>query len=140
MNCRRWVTLLVLMTGVPGAMAADWIRPGITTNQPVWGCRGGLLWAVPSAGFRPVEPRGLIRLGYPVLAGGQYDLVNFIAIEPIVQGRRGFSELEHSQLDGLAGKRIWAERRSEEMAANLGFRRDPKGLERPGEVRRVAPG
>ena len=51
----------------------------------------------------------LIRLGYPVLADHNYDLINFIAIEPIVGRNRGFSELERSQLDGIPGKRIWAE-------------------------------
>ena len=91
------------------AGGADWIRPGLSTNQPVWGLWGGLLWAVAPGGFRAGEPRGLIRLGYPVLADKGYDLINFIAIEPVVRGRRGFSELEHSQLDGLDGKRIWAE-------------------------------
>jgi hypothetical protein len=98
---------LVCLFGLVTAPAADWVRPGMTTNQPVWGLRGGLLWALPPGGFRPPEPRGLIRLGYPVLPGGGYDLVNFIAIEPIVAGRRAFSELEKSQLDKVAGKRIW---------------------------------
>jgi len=92
----------------PGA-GVDWVRPGITTNQPVWGIRGGLLWTIPPAGFRGGEPRGLIRLGYPVLADHSYDLINFIAVEPIVGRNRGFSELERSQLDGLPGKRIWSE-------------------------------
>lgn len=87
----------------------DWVRPGVNTNHPVWGIRGGLLWAIPPAGFRGHEPRGLIRLGSPVLTNQSYDLVNFIAIEPIAGGRRGFSELERSQLDGVAGKRIWAD-------------------------------
>jgi hypothetical protein len=63
---------------------------------------------VPPAGFRGGEPRGLVRLGYPVLGEKGYDLINFIAIEPIVRGQRGFSELERSQLDGVPGKRIWA--------------------------------
>jgi hypothetical protein len=91
------------------ASAADWVRAGANTNQPVWGVRGGLLWAVHPGGFRPGEPRGLIRIGYPVLPGGGYDLVNFIAIEPVVKGRKGFSELEPSRLDGVAGKRLWAD-------------------------------
>ena len=52
-------------------------------------------------------PRGLIRLFSPVLEGGRYDLVNFIAIEPVVGGKRGLSELELSRLDGVPGKRIW---------------------------------
>jgi hypothetical protein len=50
----------------------------------------------------------LIRLRYPVLSDGGYDLINFIAIEPVVSGRKGFSELESSQLDGVPGKRLWA--------------------------------
>jgi hypothetical protein len=39
---------------------------------------------------------------------GDYELINFIAIEPIVQGRRGFSELEFSKLDQKNGKRLRA--------------------------------
>src|SRR5579859_94429 len=105
----RALVLLLLLVEIARAGAVDWVRPGLTTNQTVWGIRGGLLWAVAPAGFRAGEPRGLIRLGYPVLAGDSYDLINFIAVEPIVSGRRGFSELEHSRLDGIAGKRIWAQ-------------------------------
>ncbi len=71
----------------------------------------------------------MIRLGYPVLRGEGYDLINFIAIEPIVNGRRGFSELEHSHLDGVAGKRIWAESLSNDTA-------DPV----PGQLRRQSDG
>jgi hypothetical protein len=101
--------LFISILSAFGSLAGDWIRPGVTTNQPIWGIRGGLLWAIPPAGFRGGEPRGLIRLGYPVLPCNGYDLINFIAIEPIVGGNRGFSELERSQLDGIPGKRIWAE-------------------------------
>ena len=89
--------------------AADWVRAGLNTNQPMWGVRGGLLWAVPPGGFRAAGgPRGLIRLGYPISTNGGYSLINFIAVEPIVNGRRGFSELELSALDHTRGKRIWA--------------------------------
>ena len=70
------------------------------------------------------EPRGLIRIYSPVLPGGKYDLMNFIAIEPIVAGRRGFSEMERSRLDGVPGKRIWT-------AAESGA---------PGEVVKMEPG
>ncbi|HTS70909.1 MAG TPA: hypothetical protein VMO17_18145 [Terriglobia bacterium] len=101
--------LLSLFGFLPVGVGGEWIRPGLNTNQPVWGVRGGLLWALAPAGFRNREPRGLIRLGYPVLREGGYDLVNFIAVEPIVNGRRGLSELEQSHLDGVPGKRIWAE-------------------------------
>lgn len=116
----RAPVLVILLTALSPAGAADWVRPGLSTNQTVWGIRGGLLWAVPPAGFRPGEPRGLIRLGYPVLPGGGYDLINFIAIEPIVKGRRGFSELEHSNLDGAAGKRIWIQSEGDEIDRGSG--------------------
>jgi hypothetical protein len=111
--------MVLLLTEASRASTDDWVRPGLSTNQPVWGIRGGLLWAVAPAGFRPGEPRGLIRLGYPVLPEGRYDLINFIAVEPIVSGRRGFSELEHSPLDEVAGKRIWAQGESDGKATNL---------------------
>ena len=85
------------------------MRAGLNTNQPMWGVRGGLLWAVPPGGFRAAGgPRGLIRVGYPISTNGGYSLINFIAVEPIVKGRRGFSELELSALDQTRGKRIWA--------------------------------
>jgi hypothetical protein len=107
---RVWLPGFLLLRGaIPVAAGSDWIRPGLSTNQSVWGLRAGLVWAVAPAGFRGGEPRGLLRLGYPVLLDQRYDLINFIAIEPIVHGRRGFSELERSQLDHLRGKRIWAE-------------------------------
>ena len=105
---RHLSALFALLATFSVAAETDWVRPGVNTNQPVWGIRGGLLWAVAPAGFRPGEPRGLIRLGYPVLPAKRYDLINFLAIEPIVAGHRGFSELERSQLDAVAGKRIWA--------------------------------
>jgi hypothetical protein len=54
-----------------------------------------------------------------VLSGNRYDLINFIAIEPIVAGRRGFSELERSELDGVAGKRIQVESSEGISATNL---------------------
>jgi hypothetical protein len=84
------------------------VRAGVNTDRPTWGIRGGLLWGLPPSAGRSDGPRGLIRLRYPVLPNGGEDLINFIAIEPIVQGRRGFSELEWSQLDDVRGKRLWA--------------------------------
>jgi hypothetical protein len=72
----------------------------------------------------------LIRLGYPVLPERRYDLINFIAVEPIVGGRRCFSELEHSQLDGMAGKRIWAAESGGALSTNLV----------PGQVRELSAG
>lgn len=94
------------LLGIAGVAAADWMRAGFGTNQPVWGSVGGLQFAIAPAGFRPNEPRGLIRVGYPILRSGRYDLVNFIAVEPVVDGEKGFSELERSRLDDVPGKRF----------------------------------
>jgi hypothetical protein len=124
----RALVLVASLAVTPRVGAANWVRPGLSTNQPVWGIRGGLLWAVAPAGFRAGEPRGLIRLGYPVLPEGRYDLINFIAVEPVVKGRRGFSELEHSQLDGVAGKRIWGQGEGRGKATNLVAGRLQNGL------------
>ena len=92
--------LLVPLTGFG---AADWIH----TNQPLWGLRKGLQFAVYPAGFGAHNnggPRGLLRVGAPVLPDGSHTLVNFIAVEPVVQGQRGFSELEWSARDQAQGK------------------------------------
>jgi hypothetical protein len=113
--------------------APDWLRGKFNLLQPAWfdllqpawGLHGGLVYAIlpgiskgtssessnntatTLATKSQTAPRGLIRLFSPVLDGGRYDLVNFIAIEPVVGGKRGLSELEHSRLDGVPGKRIW---------------------------------
>jgi hypothetical protein len=129
---KHWFIVAALLAVAPIAGAADWIRPGVNTNLPIWGFRGGLLWAVAPAGFRGQEPRGLIRLGYPVLPESKYDLINFIAIEPVVQGRRGFSELEQSQGDGRQGKRIWTENKNGAVVPNGApglLRKRPDGSE-----------
>lgn len=99
----------VLSPAGEAAPRVEWVRAGLHNNTPSWGVRGGLLWGLPPAtGPSRDGPRGLIRLRSPVLPGGGYDLINFIAIEPIVSGRRGFSELERSGLDGVPGLRLEA--------------------------------
>jgi len=94
----------------PGtALAADWVRAGVNTNQPVWGLTDGVQFAIPPGGFSGGEggPRGLIRIGYPTLPGNRYDLINFIAVEPVVGQTRGYSELEKSRFDDRQGKWLW---------------------------------
>jgi hypothetical protein len=91
---------------VTEATGAGWLRPEAGTNQLVWGLPAGLHFAIFPAGFTGGDggPRGLIRIGYPTLTNGQYDLINFIAIEPVVGEVRGYSELEQSHSDGQRGK------------------------------------
>jgi hypothetical protein len=121
------------------SVALDWVRPGLNTNAPVWGLRGGLLFAIPPGGFTGGEggPRGLIRLGYPTLPDGGYDLINFIAIEPIVQGRRGFSELERSAMDQIDGKRLWVLQNGTRGSQTAPL---PSPMLDPGVLRFPAPG
>ncbi len=90
-------------------VGVGWVRAGLNTDRSIWGVRGGLLWGLPPRTGPSDGPRGLIRLRYPVLPNGNVDLINFIAIEPIVSGHRGFSELEWSRLDNVRGKRLWAQ-------------------------------
>ncbi|HOW70972.1 MAG TPA: hypothetical protein PKY77_10255 [Phycisphaerae bacterium] len=108
----QWAVVWVVAAAA--APATEWVRGGPDGRQPAWGVRGGLQFAIPPASK---GPRGLVRVLSPTLPGGQYDLINFIAVEPIVKGQRGFSELEHSRLDRLAGKRFWVE--PDEMAGEI---------------------
>jgi hypothetical protein len=88
----------------PPVEKGPWIIPAPGRNaEPYWGVRGGIavgLW--PTGG-----PRGLLRIYTPYLGQPRLRMINFIAVEPIVQGRRGFSELERSKQDGTAGKAMW---------------------------------
>ena len=126
-------SIFVLLLGVP-VVGAEWIRPGVNTNAPIWGVRGHLQFALHPGGFggREGGPRGLIRLGYPTLTNGGYDLINFIAVEPIVRGRKGFSELEKSAFDGKPGKVFWT---GDSAQPEL-----PETKWDAGTVREIAPG
>lgn len=81
-----------------------WIVPAEgDASLPAWGIKGKImvgLW--PTGG-----PRGLIRIFTPYVAGGKQSRINFIAIEPIVDGRRGYSEMEASIYDERPGKVMW---------------------------------
>jgi hypothetical protein len=82
--------------------ASPWLRGD---GEPRWGHPDGI-----QVGLHPLGgPRGLLRIYTPYLAHASNPLINFIAVEPIPAGRteRGYSELEHSALDGVRGKRMW---------------------------------
>ena len=83
-----------------------WLRPSSKSPaEPIIGFKDGIrigLWPAQNG------PRGLIRIYAPyVFPKGELSRINFIAIEPVVNGRRSFSELERSKLDILGGKRLW---------------------------------
>jgi hypothetical protein len=117
----------------PAISSSKWVQGEFGGIRPRWGIAGGLLFGIhPGDKKGDGEPRGLIRIYSPVLPRGKYDLINFIAIEPIVAGRRGFSEMERSRLDHEQGKRMWT-------AADSGTPVDVVKME-PGKITRLASG
>ncbi|HEY6227725.1 MAG TPA: hypothetical protein VI282_11445, partial [Verrucomicrobiae bacterium] len=70
----RFLLTHLLCLSIAPTFGADWVEGRFGTNEFVWGSKGGLVFAIPPSGFRAREPRGLIRLGYPVLTNGAYDL------------------------------------------------------------------
>ena len=94
-----------------------WLRPAAGERAiAAWGHAEGL-----RVGLHPLPgPRGMLRVYAPYLSQPETRMINFIAIEPTVVGkRRGLSELEPSRLDGVPGKRLW----SGDDAAGLADRR-----------------
>lgn len=86
----------------------NWIVPAQgKASIPLWGHKKGILLGIaPTPG-----PRGLIRIYCPYLGLDKYNVMNFIAFEPVPEGasERGYSELEVSSLDpGKHGKRFWS--------------------------------
>jgi len=91
---------------------ARWILPEDSRSRSVWGIRGGLvmgLWphSVETTRERGSGgPRGLLRIGYE--HNGLAYLINFIAVEPVVDGKMEFSEISRSTADDRWGKLMWA--------------------------------
>jgi hypothetical protein len=108
---------LLLLCLAPCMFASDslWIRPQKPGDPLIWGRRDGLIFGLPSFGGLK-GPRGLIRVGIMAPPENTPELLNYIAIEPVIQGpgsrfaRMAFSELEPSVLDaGQRGKRLWVD-------------------------------
>jgi hypothetical protein len=113
----RLFLLCMCLFGPLGSLAwaadADWIRPQHPGDPRIWGRRDGIVFGLPCTGGMK-GPRGLIRVGVVPPGGGNPQVLNYIAIEPVVAGpgsrssRMAFSELEASVLDpGERGKRLW---------------------------------
>jgi len=109
-----FVLLLFTATARPQSAApkVDWIRPANEKSPPVWGIHNGIvvgLWpaSIEQAGQNAEGgPRGLLRIGYEYK--GTVYLVNFIAVEPVVDGDMEFSEISPSRVDDKLGKQFWA--------------------------------
>jgi hypothetical protein len=113
----RLYLLCMCVCGPLGSFAwaaeADWIRPQHSGDPLIWGRRDGIVFGLPSTGGMK-GPRGLIRVGVIPPGESNPQVLNYIAIEPVVAGpgsrssRMAFSELEASVLDpGERGKRLW---------------------------------
>lgn len=91
----------------------DWILPADETSPARWGIRDGIVFSLwPTRVGSNLEgttggPRGLIRVGYN-FKDATY-LINYIAVEPIVDGDIEFSEISPSRVDGKVGKLMWAD-------------------------------
>jgi hypothetical protein len=108
------------------AQVSQWIRPMKPGDPLTWGRRDGIVFGLSSPGGMK-GPRGLLRVGLftPETTGPQ--LLNFIAVEPVILGpgrrfdRMAFSELEMSELDaGQRGKRMWVHRNEGEDSSSSG--------------------
>ena len=121
---RRLYWLIMLAVGIASAgcrgaepawrgladpvIEGSWVRPPAEEKaaKPVWGLAEGL-----RVGLAPLPgPRGLLRVYTPYIGQPDWRMINFIAIEPIVEGqtRRGYSELERSSLVAGSGKVMWS--------------------------------
>jgi hypothetical protein len=77
----------------------EWIRPAEASADPVWGMNHDI-----AVGLWPTRgPGGLFRISTPYLGQAFPRMVNFIAVEPVVGGVRGQSELEVGLKSGKRG-------------------------------------
>jgi hypothetical protein len=107
----KFLVLLCLLLAQT-AMAQQWIKPGKKGDPPIWGIKNGILvglWPAAIDGVKPTDgggPRGLLRIGYDYMDVPY--LINYIAVEPEVNGDMEFSEVSPSTTDGKLGKVFWA--------------------------------
>ena len=106
------VTATSAQVNLATTQASQWVRPSGFDQPLIWGRRDGIVFGLASSGGMR-GPRGLIRVGVFKPGQTQPELLNFVAVEPVVSGpgdrfnRMAFSELEMSQLDpGQRGKRM----------------------------------
>lgn len=111
-----FISCLLLFQEKAGAQTSssetEWIRPVDEKSPAVWGIRNGIVVGLWPSAIETARsgtsggPRGLLRVGYE-FKGNIYK-INFIAIEPVVDGEMEFSEISPSRVDGKWGKLMWA--------------------------------
>lgn len=96
------------VNGQEAAEAGEWILPADEESPAVWGIENGIVFSLWPAQVEPNSggPRGLLRIGHNF--DGATHLINFIAIEPVVDGEMEFSEISPSRVDDEVGKLLWA--------------------------------
>lgn len=110
-----WMAIIIFQKNAAAQGSSSekkWIRPVEKKDPAVWGIRNGIvvgLWpAAIEVGKKGADggPRGLLRIGYEFM--GKIYHINYIAIEPVVNGKMEFSEISPSMVDGKWGKFMWA--------------------------------
>lgn len=114
----NFVILVLLSLAMAHAVAQEtpthrWIQPAYVHSAAIWGIENGLVFSLWPYGLENSNeqpfgggPRGLIRVGYHY--EGKTYMMNFLAIEPVVDGQMEFSEISPSAVDGHWGKLFWA--------------------------------
>lgn len=109
-----WYSLIVFLSltvHAQGTSDIPWIRPTDEKSPAVWGIRNGIvvgLWPSAIENLKQGSnggPRGLLRIGYEL--NGLIYHINYIAIEPVVNGKMEFSEISPSAVDQKWGKFMW---------------------------------
>lgn len=104
---------LLLFLGKSNAQlpTVEWIRPETDKDPAVWGMKDGIVFGLWPASIESARkemsggPRGLIQVGYEFME--RIYNINFIAIEPVVDGKTEFSEISPSRVDNRWGKLMW---------------------------------
>lgn len=114
--------VLVALNSFSQGYRDPWIRPSSHNDKSIWGLKEGIvvsLWPYALEGSADGfggGPRGLLRIG--MASKGRVYHLNFIAVEPVVNGKIEFSEISPSTVDNQWGKLMWA---SDDSSRRTGF-------------------
>ncbi len=101
-----WILILIIISSLSFSddTGGKWIFPdGIKDTDPYWGIKDGIgISCPPHKGV----VRGLLGIHTPYLGHKPDRVLNYIAIEPVVDNQRSYSELEISKIDNKQGLKI----------------------------------